>query len=271
MQLRGKVVVITGASSGIGKACAIEFARAAAIPVLVARRRSALTALAAVLRSQFRVTPYVVAVDLCDPDALNEAFRAQRIAFSRVAILVNNAGIGLGRRMFAESQPDQWDAVLQTNVLGLMRVTRLIAPSMLARSRGHIINIGSIAGREPYARGSVYCASKAAVASFTASLRQELHPHGIRVTTVDPGLVRTPFGRRLMNGDRQAARALYARMRPLTAKDIADVVVFCATRPRHVSVTDVLVLPTDQSTATAIHRRRFLSRPRSHATRPLAR
>ena len=172
-----------------------------------------------------------------------------------VDILVNNAGLSRGLDKLQEGDLDDWEEMIDANVKGLLYVTRAIVPGMVERQGGHIINIGSIAGRHAYPRGNVYCASKAAVRAITQGLKQDLLGTPIRVSEIDPGLVETEFSEVRFHGDRQRASETYHGLTPLTGEDIADLVWFCASRPNHVNISEMLVVPTDQATATQVYRR----------------
>ena len=244
-------VLVTGASSGIGEACARAFSAAGARVVLAARRDDRLRALAAALPGE----AHTIVLDVRDRASVSAAIAALPEAWSGVDVLVNNAGLAAGFGPLPDNDPDDWDRMLDTNVRGLLAVTHAVVPGMVARGRGHVINIGSIAGHETYPGGAVYCATKAAVDRITAGLRMDLLGTGVRVSTVDPGMVETEFSVVRFGGDRDRADRVYAGMTPLTADDVADTVVWIADRPLHVQVAEVLLLPTDQAAATRVARR----------------
>jgi 3-hydroxy acid dehydrogenase/malonic semialdehyde reductase len=175
-------------------------------------------------------------------------------AYADIDILINNAGLALGKSPLHENNPKHWDAMLQTNVMGLLHVTQGVLPSMLERGKGHIINIGSVAGRGAYAGGTVYCASKSAVKSISEGLKHDLLGTPIRVTCIEPGMVETEFSTVRFEGDSDKASSVYEGATPLTAMDIAESIVFVASRPLHVNISDMLILATDQSDATSVHR-----------------
>jgi len=243
-------IFVTGASSGIGQACARAFAAAGARLLLCARRADRLAALAGELDTDV----HHFRLDVRDRAAVDAAIAGLPAAWRDVDVLVNNAGLAAGLAPLHEGDPDDWDRMLDTNVRGLLNVTRAILPSMITRGRGHVINIGSIAGREPYPGGAVYCASKAAVDHITRGLRLDLLGTGVKVSTVDPGLVDTEFSVVRFHGDRERANAVYAGMAPLTGDDVAEAVVWVADRPAHVQVADLVVLPTAQASATRVAR-----------------
>lgn len=243
-------VFVTGASSGIGQACARAFAGAGARLLLCARRAERLDRLAGELDTEVRH----FLLDVRDRDAVNAAVAALPAEWRDIDVLVNNAGLAAGLAPLQEGDPEDWDRMLDTNVRGLLNVTRAVVPTMVARGRGHVINIGSVAGRETYPSGAVYCASKAAVARITTGLRMDLLGTGVRVSTVDPGLVDTEFSAVRFHGDHARAEAVYAGMTPLSGDDVAEAVVWVADRPAHVQVTDLVIFPSAQASATLVAR-----------------
>lgn len=243
-------VLITGASSGIGEACARAFAAAGARLLLCARRVDRLARLAKELDTEV----HHVALDVRDRHAVDAVVAGLPEGWRDIDVLVNNAGVAAGLAPLHEGDPDDWDRMLDTNVRGLLNVTRAVVPAMVARSRGHVLNIGSIAGRETYPSGAVYCASKAAVDRITKGLRMDLLGTGVRVSTVDPGLVDTEFSVVRFHGDHERADAVYSGMIPLSGDDVADAVVWVADRPAHVQVTELVILPTAQASATLVAR-----------------
>lgn len=245
------IVCITGASSGIGTATARAFARDGHQLVLAARRVERLRVLAA----ELAVPSHLLELDVRDRGAVHRAFSALPVPFDAIEVLVNNAGLSRGLDPIHEGSQDDWDEMIDTNVKGLLYVTRAVLPGMVARGRGHVINIGSLAGHETYQRGNVYCASKAAVRTLNKAMRLDLHGTGIRVTEVAPGLVPTEFSEVRFHGDRARATKVYEGTRPLRAEDVAEAVVWCATRPPSVNVEELLLLPTDQAATAMVHRR----------------
>ena len=245
-----KTVLITGASSGIGAACAAAFATAGARLVLCARRLDRVQELA----ERLAVEAHVLALDVRDRAAVEAALTDLPPPFDAVDVLVNNAGLAAGFEPLQVGDPDDWDRMLDTNVAGLLFVTRAVVPGMVARGRGHVINIGSVAGHEVYPNGAVYCASKAAVKALTEGLRMDLLGTGVRVSSVDPGLVETEFSVVRFHGDRDRAEAVYEGLTPLSADDVADTVLWVAQRPPHVQVADVVLLASAQAGATRVHR-----------------
>jgi NADP-dependent 3-hydroxy acid dehydrogenase YdfG len=254
-RLHGQVVVVTGASAGIGEACARAFARAGARLLLVARRRARLEALSRELARGGAAELHSLALDVRDEPAVRRAFDSLPEPWRAIEVLVNNAGLSRGLAPLHEGQRRDWDEMIDTNVKGLLWVDRAVVPLMLARGSGTIVHIGSIAGRQVYPSGNVYCATKHAVRALTDALRLDLLGTGLRVTSIDPGLVATEFSRVRFRGDERRADAVYRDMTPLGADDVAEIVLFAASRPKHVTLAEVLVLPTDQASATAVHRR----------------
>ena len=244
-------VLITGASSGIGEACARAFAARGARLVLAARRGERLEALAAELTADCLVLP----LDVRDRAAVEQALADLAPPFADIDVLVNNAGLAAGLDPLPEGDVAHWDRMLDTNVRGVLNVTRPVVRGMVARGRGHVITIGSIAGREAYPGGAVYCASKAAVERLSEALRMDVLGTGVRVSTIDPGLVETEFSIVRFDGDVERADTVYEGLTPLTAEDVADAVRWVAERPEHVQVADMLLLPTDQASATRTARR----------------
>jgi NADP-dependent 3-hydroxy acid dehydrogenase YdfG len=253
--VKDKIVLVTGASSGIGTACAKRFAEAGARLIVAARRGDRLKALASDLHRHWGTAVHSLSLDVRDRHAVMSQLTQLPADWQAVDILVNNAGLSRGLDKLQEGDLDDWEEMIDANVKGLLYVTRAIIPGMVERQQGHILNIGSIAGRHAYPRGNVYCASKAAVRAITQGLKQDLLGTPIRVSEIDPGLVETEFSEVRFHGDRQRASETYRGLTPLTGEDIADLVWFCATRPLHVNISEMLVVPTDQATATQVYRR----------------
>jgi NADP-dependent 3-hydroxy acid dehydrogenase YdfG len=249
-----RTVLVTGASSGIGEACAQRFAAAGDRLVLVARREDRLEALSAVLAEEHGIESLAIGLDVRDREAVTAGLGSLPQGWRDVDVLVNSAGLAAGLAAFPEADPDDWDLMLETNVRGVLSVTRALLPRMLERGSGHIINIGSLAGRAAYPGGSVYSASKAALDRITSGLRMDLLGSGVRVSTVDPGLVETEFSVVRFRGDEGRAAQVYEGMRPLTAQDVAEAVVWVADRPPHVVVADMMLLPIAQAASGIVHR-----------------
>ncbi len=240
-----KTAIVTGASAGIGAATAQALVAAGFQVILGARRLDLLATVATPLGAR------ALALDVTDPASV-AAFVAQVPA---VDLLVNNAGAALGVDRVAEAQDERWEAMFQVNVMGVLRMTRALLPRLIASGDGHIVNVGSIAGFENYPGGSGYTASKHALRALTRTLRLELLGQPVRVTEVAPGMVETDFSRVRFGGDEARAKSVYAGMEPLTAQDIADCIVWAATRPSRVNIDEIIVRPRDQATATLVHRR----------------
>lgn len=251
--IQGQVALVTGASSGIGAACAKTLAAAGVKLILAARRRERLEDLATQLQ-ELGTEIHLLTLDVRDRAAVASALQALPEPWSKVDILVNNAGLSRGLDKLYEGSISDWEEMLDTNVKGLLYLTRFLVPEMVRQGRGHVVNIGSIAGHQTYPKGNVYCASKAAVRAISEGLKQDLLGTPVRVTVVDPGLVETEFSDIRFRGDQERAKTVYAGLTPLTPEDVADVVLYCVTRPPHVNVSEVLVLPTDQAGATLVNR-----------------
>lgn len=253
--LDGRTALITGASAGIGEACAAALAAEGARLILTARRRERLQVLATRLEEAHGAAVHVIDFDVRQRKAVNTAIESLPEAWESIDVLVNNAGLSRGLDRLHEGAPDDWEEMIDTNIKGLLWVDRAVTPGMVRRGRGHVIHIGSIAGRQTYPRGNVYCATKHAVRALTDGLRLDLMGTGVRVTSIDPGMVDTEFSTVRFRGDRRRAENVYHGMTPLTADDVAQAVLFAVTRPPHVTVGEILLLPTDQASATQVHRR----------------
>jgi serine 3-dehydrogenase len=254
-RLTNKVVFITGASSGIGRATANAFAQEGANLLLCARRAERLDELKTELASKYpSIRVLTIELDVRDQEGVSSELQDLPADWQRIDILVNNAGLSRGLDPLHEGSIDDWDEMIDTNVKGLLYVTRAVLPDMVARGRGHVINIGSIAGHEVYPRGNVYCASKHAVDAITRGMRMDLLGTGVKVTTVDPGLVETEFSKVRFHGDEVKANAVYKGLQPLTPDDIAETVLWAATRPAHVQIAEVIVFPSAQASSMHVHR-----------------
>jgi 3-hydroxy acid dehydrogenase/malonic semialdehyde reductase len=253
--LRDRIVFITGASSGIGQSCAREFAGEGARILMCARRADRLERLAAELKTEFGVPVFFFKLDVRDQPAVEKALTGLPDDWRAIDVLVNNAGLSRGLDKLHEGRISDWEEMIDTNIKGLLFVSKTVIPGMISRGRGHIINIGSIAGHEVYPGGNVYCATKFAVNALSRGLRLDLSGTPLRVTTVDPGMVETEFSLVRYHGDSARAAKTYQGFTPLVPGDIAAVVVFCATRPAHVNINEVIVLPTAQASATLVHRK----------------
>ena len=242
-------IMITGATAGFGAAIATTFARKGYRLIITGRRTERLQQLAVQLQAEGNeVLPLVF--DVQDRTAVKAAIDGLPVAWRAIDILVNNAGLALGRDTFHEANLDDWDTMIDTNVKGLLYVSHAVAPLMIAQGSGHIINIGSIAGKEVYPAGNGYCATKHAVDAISKSQRIDLLPYGIKVTAVHPGAAETEFSLVRFKGDAAKAAAVYQGFTPLSAQDIADVVAYVATVPKHVCINDIVVMPTAQANST---------------------
>jgi len=244
-----RIALITGASSGIGQATAIEFAKHGINLVLCGRRQDRLDALKKQLESQVAVL--TLAFDVRDKDQVFSAIASLPEDFKTIDILINNAGNAHGLDPIQDGSIDDWDAMMDGNVKGLLYVSKAIIPQMIARQSGHIINIGSSAGKEVYPKGNVYCASKHAVLALTEGMRIDLNPYGIKVGAVNPGMVETEFSQVRFKGD-AVADSVYKGFKALQAEDIADIIYFVVSRPAHVNLADLLVFPTAQANSTTV-------------------
>ena len=247
-----KTILITGASSGIGEGCARKFASQGARLILNSRSTDKLTALAEELKEKYDAECYVMPFDVCDRESAAAALNALPQEWKSIDVLVNNAGLAIGVDKEYEGNLDEWDVVIDTNVKALLSMTRLVVPGMVERGRGHIINIGSIAGDAAYPGGSVYCATKAAVKALSDGLRIDLVDTPLRVTNIKPGLVETNFSVVRFRGDKQKADNVYRGIKPLNGDDIAEVVYFAASAPEHMQVAEILVMPTYQATGSIV-------------------
>lgn len=249
-----RTALVTGASSGIGRATALLLAENGFDLILGARRKEALEDVAKKARTSGNHV-FVATLDVRNKDNATDFVHEALDNFHHIDVLVNNAGLARGLTKVSEQKDEQeWQDMVDTNIMGLMRMTRLVLPSMIEQNHGHIVNLGSTAGHEAYAGGSVYCATKFGVQAITAALRQELLGHAIRVTSVDPGMVKTEFSMVRFSGDKDRADSVYAGTTPLTADDIADIILFAVTRKSHVNLDDIVVRPVDQASGGLVYR-----------------
>ncbi|MEH2271636.1 MAG: SDR family oxidoreductase [Nostoc sp.] len=253
--LQNQIILITGASSGIGTACARIFAGAGAKLILAARRLERLQQLADTLSKDFSTEIHLLQLDVRDRNAVESAIATLPPAWSDIDILINNAGLSRGLDKLHEGSFQDWEDMIDTNVKGLLSVSRYVVPGMVSRDRGHVVNLGSIAGHQTYPGGNVYCATKAAVRAISEGLKQDLLGTRVRVTSVDPGMVETEFSEVRFHGNTERANKVYQGVTPLTADDVADVIFFCVTRSPHVNINEVVLMPVDQASATLVNRR----------------
>ena len=255
MSLQGSRVLITGASSGIGAACARRFAAAGAQLTLWARRADRLEELVDDLERSHGTRALINLVDVRDRDGVNEAVAALHSAGAVPHVLLNNAGLASGFDLFQSSDPDDWDRMIDTNIKGLLNVTRAVLPLMIEQGAGHVINIGSTASHVTYPRGNVYAATKAAVLRLSEGLNLDVAGTPLRVSCVDPGFVETEFSIVRFHGDEERAKQVYQGFQPLTADDIADAILYVASAPAHVNVVDMVIMPTAQRNIYVVDRR----------------
>ena len=251
--ISNKTVFITGASSGIGEACANVFAENGARLILCARRLERLEKLAANLKKQFNAEVYITELDVTKREKVNACIKHLPNEWQSIDILINNAGLAAGLNKVYESDVEDWEQMIDTNVKGVLYLTRALLPNMVARNVGHIINIGSIAGHEVYPNGAVYCATKFAINAISKGLKMDLLGTKVRVSSVDPGMVKTEFSKVRFKGDTDKADTAYLGMTPLRGEDVADAILYCSTRPAHVNISEIIVLANDQSAATLVH------------------
>lgn len=249
-----RIALITGASSGIGEACARKFAEGGYDLILTARRAEKLAELGAELEAEGTKVK-TLTFDVRDAEAAETAVDSLEPEWRKIDVLINNAGLALGLDKEYEGDPDDWNTMIDTNIKGLLTMTRLIVPGMVERNEGHVINIGSVAGDAAYAKGNVYCATKAAVKTITDGLRIDLAETAVRVTNLKPGLVETNFSNVRFHGDNQRADSVYKGITPLTGADIADVAFYAASAPKHVQIAEVLILATHQASGSVIYRK----------------
>lgn len=250
-----KTVVITGASSGIGQACAELFAKHGYSIVLGARRFNKIISCAEFLSSRYDVDVTCSELDVRIESSVQNFLKESKNKHKKIDILINNAGLALGKDPIVSAKDSDWNTMIETNFLGLLRVTRAFLPGMIAENKGHVINIGSIAGFQSYAGGAVYAGTKHAVRAISQALREELYGTSVRVTEIDPGMVETEFSVVRFSGDNIKAKSIYSGMTPLTPTDIADTVFFATSRPEHVNVDSIVIQPTDQVSVGKVYRR----------------
>jgi NADP-dependent 3-hydroxy acid dehydrogenase YdfG len=253
--MKDKIVLVTGASSGIGAATAMEFARQGTKLLLCARRLDRLQASEAELRDAGAADVFNLELDVRDREAVEAKLGKLPEAWRAIDVLVNNAGLSRGLTKLYQDDVEDWEEMIDTNVKGLLYVTRAVVPGMVERNRGHVINLGSIAGHMAYANGGVYCATKAAERFISDGLRIDVNGTAVRVTSIDPGMVETDFSRIRFRGNEERAAKTYQNVEPLQAEDIADAIVWAATRPAHVSIQTVVLTPTAQANPFVLTRK----------------
>jgi 3-hydroxy acid dehydrogenase / malonic semialdehyde reductase len=253
--LKGKIIFITGASSGIGKACAYKFAQEGANLILSARRNDRIKELSKKLKQEFKIKTLTIKLDVRNYKEVKNAISGLSDEWQKIDILVNNAGLARGFDKLFEGKADDWDEMIDTNVKGLLHVTKEVLPFMIAREKGHIINIGSTAGHEVYTKGNVYCATKFAINALTQSIRLDVLDKNIKVTSIDPGMVKTEFSLVRFSGDEEKAENVYNGVTPLSPQDVAEAVIFSASRPEHVNINEIILTPIQQASSTQVYRK----------------
>lgn len=250
-----RIALITGATSGIGAACAHLFAAQGYNLILLGRREQLLIDSAKLLEDKYAIEVKKIVADVRDYENLSYHLEILPSQWKKVDVLINNAGLSQGLDPIDKGNVDDWDTMIDTNVKGLLYTTRIVSNWMTAQKSGHIVNIGSIAGKEVYPNGNVYCATKHAVDALNKSMRIDLLPHGIKVTAINPGMVETEFSKVRFKGDEGRAKKVYDGLEPLVANDIAEAIWFVVSRPAHVNINDMLIMPTAQATGTIINRK----------------
>ncbi len=250
-----KIVLVTGATSGFGKAIAIKFAEHGYNIIITGRRTDRLAQLEEEIKQTYESKVFTLPFDVRDRKSVNNALNSLPHDWKKIDVLVNNAGLAQGLSTIQEGDIDDWETMIDTNVKGLLYVSRVVMPWMIEQGHGHIINMSSIAGKEAYAKGNVYCATKHAVDAISKSMRIDLLPHGIKVTAINPGAADTEFSLARFKGDAERAKNVYAGYEPLKAEDIADVVYFASSRPSHVVLNDITITPLAQANTSYLLRK----------------
>lgn len=253
--MNSKIALITGATSGIGAACARTFAQEGYNLVLVGRRAALLKQITKELQDAHQIVIKSLVADVREKQSITGVLESLPEEWKKVDVLINNAGLSQGLDPIDKGDTDDWDTMIDTNVKGLLYVTKVVSNWMISQGAGHIINIGSIAGKEVYPNGNVYCATKHAVDALNKGMRMDLLPYGIKVTAINPGMVETEFSIVRFKGDAQRAKSVYEGLEPLMAQDIADAIWFVASRPAHVNINDMLIMPTAQASASLISKK----------------
>jgi NADP-dependent 3-hydroxy acid dehydrogenase YdfG len=254
MSFKGKVVFVTGASSGIGAATTLAFAAEGARMLLAARRADKLAEVASAALERGAEAVHTISLDVRNRQAVQQAIGALPAEWAAIDVLVNNAGLSRGLEKLYQGQIDDWEEMIDTNMKGLLYVTRAVVPWMVERGRGHVLNLGSTAGEMTYPGGAVYCATKAAERAINDGLREDLLGTPVRVTTVDPGMVETDFSLVRFHGDQERAAKVYKGIQPLVPEDIAEVIVWAASRPAHVNIARVVLTSVQQANSLLFHR-----------------
>jgi NADP-dependent 3-hydroxy acid dehydrogenase YdfG len=249
MSVNAKIALVTGATAGIGEACANIYAENGFNLIITGRREERLKQLKEKLESKFKVEVITLTFDVRDKSAVNECLNGLSANFKKVDVLINNAGLSQGMDAFQNADLNDWETMIDTNIKGLLYVSKIVSAWMIENKKGHIVNLGSIAGKEVYANGNVYCATKHAVDALSKAMRIDLLPHKIKVTAIHPGAVETEFSEVRFHGDKEKAKKVYEGYQPLLAKDIAETIFFTTSRPAHVNINDLVIMPTVQASA----------------------
>jgi NADP-dependent 3-hydroxy acid dehydrogenase YdfG len=250
-----KIAFITGATSGIGKAIVYKLAENNFDIIITGRRVNLLDSIEKDIKQKnSNIKVISLLLDVTNRNSCNAAFNKLPNEWKQIDVLVNNAGLAAGLGAIQDGVFENWDKMIDTNVKGLLNISRIISPLMIARKQGHIINIGSIAGKEVYSGGNVYCASKHAVDAITKGMRIDMVNYNIKVTSINPGMVETEFSIVRFDGDKEKAKAVYNGFTPLSAEDVAEAVIFAVTRPAHVNINDIIIMPTAQANTTVINK-----------------
>jgi len=248
------IALITGATSGIGKSTAVEFAKHGYDLIITGRRQERLEELKADLTKQYSVKVLNLCFDVRDEKQVEAAINSIPVEYKKIDVLVNNAGLAAGLAPIQDGKLSHWEQMIDTNVKGLLYITKHVSKILIENKKGHIINVGSIAGKEVYANGNVYCATKHAVDALNKGMRIDLLPHGIKVSAVNPGMVETEFSIVRFDGDEERAKKVYENIQPLKPEDIAETIYWMASRPAHVNINDVIIMPTIQANSTTVLR-----------------
>jgi 3-hydroxy acid dehydrogenase/malonic semialdehyde reductase len=248
------IALITGATSGIGKSTAIEFAKHGYDLIITGRRTERLEELKAVLTKEYSIKVLNLCFDVRDEKQVEAAIHSIPVDFKKIDVLVNNAGLAAGLSAIQDGKLAHWEQMIDTNIKGLLYVTKHVSKILIENKKGHIINVGSIAGKEVYANGNVYCATKHAVDALNKGMRIDLLPHGIKVSSVNPGMVETEFSIVRFDGDEERAKKVYENIQPLKPEDIAETIYWMASRPAHVNINDLIIMPTIQANSTTVLR-----------------
>jgi NADP-dependent 3-hydroxy acid dehydrogenase YdfG len=248
------LIFITGATSGIGKSCAEYFAKNGHHLIITGRRQERLNTMKIELEKQYSIQVITLCFDIRAFNEVEKAINSLSIEEQKIDVLINNAGLAVGLSSIQDGNLSHWERMIDTNVKGLLYVTKIVSNLMIKNQKGHIINIGSVAGKEVYANGNVYCATKHAVDALNKGMRIDLLPHGIKVTAINPGMVETEFSIIRFDGDEERAKKVYMGLQPLTPDDIAETAYWVVNRPAHVNINDIIITPTAQASATNVVR-----------------